>query len=294
MVLGRRCKGQAVLVAGAIVLGAGLGAAAVGIVPPGEAIAAADALYDRWSGEFEFEAYEVRLRGAIALWEEALAAADLAPSVRGAVFVRLSRAYFELAEAYLPAAERRGAYAKGEAAALAALRLEPEFVRVEGTQGFRAALGVAQDVGAIFWYGNNLGRLLAYDYGRAIFGGTRDVLAAFTRAVELNGAYWGGGPHRALANFLAQTPGFLGGDLARAGEHFARAIELDPSFVQNYVDQAEFHAKARKDWDAFCRLLRTALMQGADPAAAARWPLYNHLAVARARALLAETPGRCP
>lgn len=116
------------------------------------------------------------------------------------------------------------------------------FVRVEGERGFRAALGAAGDVGAIFWYGNNLGRLLAYDYGRALFGGTRDVLAAFTRAVELDEGYWGGGPHRALANFLAQTPGFLGGDAARAGVHFARAVELDPAFLQTYVDWAEFGA----------------------------------------------------
>ncbi len=160
--------------------------------------------------------------------------------------MKLSRAHCELAEAYLPEGERKAAYARGEALALQALRLDPVFLRVERERGFRAALGVAGDVGAIFWYGNNLGRLLAYDYGRALFGGTRDVLAAFTRAVELDEGYWGGGPHRALANFLAQTPGFLGGDVARA-------VERDPAFLQTHVDWAEFGAA--RDGGLCCELL---------------------------------------
>ncbi|HNR24341.1 MAG TPA: TRAP transporter TatT component family protein [Candidatus Bipolaricaulis anaerobius] len=279
--------------AGAMALVAALGVVGSGTSPQ-EKLVAAEALYNRWDGAFDFTAYEARLQGAISLWEEALAATDLAMDEREAVLVRLSRAYFELAEAYLPDGERRAAYAAGEAAGLAALRLDPEFARVEGIHGFRAALGAATEVGAIFWYGNNLGRSLNYDYGRALFGGTRDVLAAFTRAVELDEAYWGGGPHRALANFLAQTPGFLGGDQAQAGLHFAHAVELDPAFVQNYVDWAEFYAKPRREWDTFCRLLHLALAVGDDPAQRERWPLYNHLALARATALRAEPLGRCP
>lgn len=287
---------RTVCAVGMTALGLALAVAMAAAEPsPAELLAEADALYDRWQGEFDFASYEARLRGAIAKWEEAVASLPGDEvELRARALVNLSRAYFELAEAYLPDRERRAAYGKGEAAALAALRLDPEFVRGEATQGFRAALSRASDVGAIFWYGNNLGRLLNYDYGRAIFGGARDVLAAFTRAVELDEGYWGGGPHRALANFLAQTPGFLGGDQDRAGYHFGRAIEIDPAFVQNYVDQAEFYAKPRKECDEFCRLLRTALAQGADPQVTARWPLYNRLALARARPLLAEQPGRCP
>jgi tetratricopeptide (TPR) repeat protein len=262
---------------------------------PADLLAEGDALYDRWQGEFEFVAYEARLRGAIGKWEQAFAALPAGEiELRRRVLVSLARAYFELADAYLGEGDRRTVYAQGEAAARAALQLEPEFVRVEAARGFRAALGAASDVGAIFWYGNNLGMLLSYDWGRAVLGGTRDVLAAFTRAAELDEAYWGGGPHRALANFFAQTPGFFGGDLARAAVHFRRAIELDPAFIQNYVDQAEYHAKPRREWDVFCSLLRAALDRGADPVAVARWPLYNHLALARARRLAAEVPGRYP
>lgn len=274
---------------GGAVVAAVVGLSGVGVGSTSEVLAQADALYDRWAGDFEFAAYDARLRGAIALWEEALASGELGDELRAEVLVKLSRAYFELAEAYLPEGERKAAYARGEALALQALRLDPVFVRVEGERGFRAALGAAGDVGAIFWYGNNLGRLLAYDYGRALFGGTRDVLAAFTRAVELDEGYWGGGPHRALANFLAQTPGFLGGDAARAGVHFARAVELDPAFLQTYVDWAEFGAA--RDGGLFCELLRTAVAKGTDPDVVGCWPLYNRLALRRAGELLRR---RCP
>ncbi len=272
--------------------GVAAGGCGAGTLP--DQVVSADALYDRWQGEFDFAAYEPQLRGAIALWEEALALGLVEGEEEAQVWIRLSRAYFELAEAYLPAVARREAYAKGEAAALAALRCDPVFVQVERTQGLRAALGAAQEVGAVFWYGNNLGRVLSYDYLRAALGGTRDVLAAFTRAVALDEGYWGGGPHRALANFLAQTPGFLGGDPARAGAHFARAAELDPTFVQNYVDWADYLARPRGEWDALCALLRTALDVGAEPAVGARWPLYNRLALIRAQTLRGKAPDPCP
>lgn len=217
--------------AGAVVVAAVVGLGGVGVGSTSEVLAQADALCDRWAGGFEFAAYADRLRGAIALGEEALASDKLGGELRAEVF----RASVELAEAYLPEGERRAACARGETLALQALRLDPALVRAEGERGFRAALGAAGDVGAIFRYGKNLGRLLAYDYGRALVGGTRDVLAAFTRAVELDEGHWGGGPHRPLADFLAQTPGFLGGDAARA-------VELHPAFLQTYLDWAGFGA----------------------------------------------------
>ncbi|MCR4392053.1 MAG: TRAP transporter TatT component family protein [Candidatus Acetothermia bacterium] len=259
-------------------------------------VAEADRLYDRWSQAFAFAAYEARLRGAIALWEEALPLIppDQVPT-RTQVLNRLAQAYFELAEGYLTGdKEKEQAYDKGKGYALASLRLDPEFVRVEQDQGFRAALGAARDVAAIFWYGNNLGRWMSYHYWTALTGGTRDVLAAFTRAAELDEAYWGGGPQRALANFFAQTPGFLGGDMERSQACFIRAIEVGPEFIQNYVDYAELYAKARGDQALFCRLLRTALDQAADPAVMGKWPFYNWMAVERARALLAPGRGGSP
>ncbi len=261
---------------------------------PGEALVAqGDALYNRWGVAFDFASYEGPLRQALGLWEQALA---LGPEgeARGAILVRLSRGYFELAEAYLTLPEEKEeAYRKGKDYALAALRLDPEFVRIEEEQGHRAALSAAQNVAALFWYGNNLGRWLSYNWFQALAGGTRDVKACFVRAVELDEAYWGGGPRRALGNFLAQTPGFLGGNLEAAAGEFARAIELDPNFIQNYVDYAEVYAKPRGEKELFCELLRQAQALGQDPAVMSAWPLYNTMALARVPGLWASQGG-CP
>ncbi len=243
-----------------------------------ELLSRAEALYDRWHGEFEFVAYGERLREAIRLWEEALP--KVSGETRREVLVKLSRAYFELAEAYLAGDEREPAYAKGKDYALLALRMDQDFVRIEEREGHREALRKAEDVEALFWYGNNLGRWLSFHWFSALAGGTRDVLAAFERAAELDESYWGGGPRRALGNFHAQTPGFLGGDQARVEREFLRAMELAPEFLQNLVDYAELWAKDR-DRPLFCRLIREALAKAAEVQNI--WPLYNHLALARAR-----------
>ncbi len=244
-------------------------------------LAQAEALYDRWHGEFDFAAYEGRLREALQLWEGALP--RLSGPERRDVLVRLARAWFELAEGYLAdRGEQERAYAKGKDYALEALRLDPAFRAAEEREGLRAALRKSADVEALFWYGNNLGRWLGFNFWAALTGGTRDVLAAFERCVELEETYWGAGPRRALANFLAQTPGFLGGDFSRAQREFQRALALAPHFLQNYVDYAEHWAKRAGEEGLFCALLGEALRQGEDPAVFRAWPFYNALALARA------------
>lgn len=253
-------------------------------------LAQAEALYDRWQGTFEFVAYEAQLWEAIRLWEEALPLVR-SPEEKREVLVKLARAWFELAEAYLAEkGQQERAYKRGMDYGLEALRLDPEFRRVEEQEGFRAALRRSADVEALFWYGNNLGRWLGFHYWEALTGGTRDVLAAFERCVELAEGYWAAGPRRALANFLAQTPGFLGGDFARAQAEFQRAVELAPEFLQNYVDYAEHWAKRAGDLELFCSLVAEALRKGDDPGTFWAWPLYNTLALQRARRLASDCP----
>jgi len=243
-----------------------------------------DQLFNRWGEEFDFVFYKEQLQSAITLWETALPfIPDDQTQTKARVLNRLSQSYFELAEGYLATkAEKEETYERGKDAALESLRLDPDFVRTEKEEGFRAALRFAKDIAAIFWYGNNLGQWLNYHQLTAIMGGVRDVLASFERSVELDETFDGGGPHRALAAFLAQAYFVVGRSRDDSLPHFERSIEIDPDYLENYVNYAEFYAKPVKDWDLFNELLETALEKARDPIVMAKWPFYNRLAVDRA------------
>ena len=252
----------------------------------------ADAAFDRWDGSFEFEAYQQRLEDALGAYEQLL---YLIPKderqTRAHIANRLSQGYFELGFAYITdRGDQEKAFAKGQAHALTSLRLDPSFVEGE-EQGFRAALESADDAIALFWYGNNRGKYLDFHWLTALSGGMKDVRATFERAIELDEAYFGGGPWRALGSFLAKVPAFLGGDMTQAKAAFERAIELGPNFVENYVDYAEYCAKPEQEWDIFRHELGSVLELAEDPEVMARWPLYNNLALRRAEKLYSSEPG---
>jgi len=255
-------------------------------------IEVADAAFDRWNGNFEFEAYQQRLETALTAYEQLL---DLVPEeeqqTRVHIANRLSQGYFELGFAYITdRGDQEKVFAKGQAHALTSLRLDPSFVQDE-EQSFRAALESADDAIALFWYGNNRGKYLEFHWLTAISGGMKDVRAAFERAVELDEAYFGGGPWRALGSFLAKVPAFLGGDMVQAEAAFERAIELGPNFLENYVNYAEYYAKPEQEWDIFRDELNAALELAEDPEVMACWPLYNTLALRRAEQLYSSEPG---
>ncbi len=250
-------------------------------------LAEADALFDRWSRPFDLDAYEASLRTAIDHWEEAL---PLLPTedVESRVLVlnRLSQAYYELAFAYLETSrDKEATYEEGKDAALAALELDPTFVAARKRDGFRAALRAATDVTSIFWYGNNLGQWLDYHHFTALFGGVRDLEASFARAIELDETYGGGGPHRSMAAFLAQAYFAVGRSRADAVSHFERSIEIDPTYLENHVNYAEYYARAVGDDELLDNLIATVLEAAEDPDVVAAHPFYNALAIDRARSL---------
>ena len=251
-------------------------------------IAEADAGFDRWTEPFEFAAYQERLETAASLWEQAL---PLIPeddvASRAHVLNCLAQAYFELGEAYLAEpAEREEAYGKGKDYALASLRLDPLFGATEATDGFRAALRSASDVVAIFWYGNTLGVWLNYHQITAIFGGVLDVLASYERAIELDETYTGGAPHRSMAALIAQAHFVIGKSRQDSVPHYERSIEIDPAYLESYVNYAGHYAEPMGAETLCNDLLATAIALAEDPQVMAAWPLYNELAIRRARTML--------
>jgi tetratricopeptide (TPR) repeat protein len=251
-------------------------------------IAEADAAFDRWTGPFEFSTYQERLETAVARWEEALPLIpeDDVPS-RSHVLNRLAQACFELGEAYLAEpTEREAAYGKGKDYALASLRLDPLFGATEETDGFRAALRSASDVEAIFWYGNTLGVWLNYHQITAILGGVLDVLASYERSIELDETYLGAAPQRSMAALIAQAHFVIGKSQHEAVPHYERSMEIDPCYLESYVNYAEHYAGPTGDDVLYNGLLNTATELAEDPEVMAKWPLYNKLAIRRARAML--------
>jgi tetratricopeptide (TPR) repeat protein len=269
----------------AIVLSVGLLA---GAQDAGALIEDAEALYDRWGGSFDFDAYRTQLEGAIDLYKQALDA--LPPeslASRTVVLNRLARATFELATAYLVSADaKEDAFAAGKEYALASLRLDPAFVDTE-SGSFREALSEATDVDAVFWYGTNLGSYLNYHQVEAIVGGgMRDIPVCYERTIELDPTYLAGAGYRSLASFYAQVPGFLGGDLDKARDAYEQAIEIDASFLENAVSLAEYVYVAQDNYFTACTVLRDVEVKAADTEIMALWPLYNTLAAERARGLI--------
>ncbi len=274
-----------------LLLSVGLGGSSVVAQEPAQAaalIAAADAAFDRWNRPFDFDAYRTRLETAIALWEEAL------PRIPSEDFAalshtlnRLAQAYFELGEAYLTEPEEKEeAYGAGKDYALASLRLDPLFSEVEANDGFRAALRSASDVEAIFWYGNTLGVWLNYHQITAILGGVLDVLASYERAIELDETHLGGAPHRSMAALIAQAYFVISRSRHDAVDHYERSIEIDPAYLESYVNYAEHYAGPLGREDLYHDLLDTAIEMAADPQVMGAWPLYNALAIRRAWTML--------
>ena len=254
-------------------------------------IAEADQLYDRWSGDFNYEAYQADLQAAITLYQQALELlADEDVDTRFDLLVQLSQAGFELGEGYLTDLDEvKAIHTLGKEYALAALRLDPDFAITE-QESFRAALSSAKDVGAIFWYGNTLGRYLEFHPITAMMGGMRDIAACFERAVELDPTYMDGAPLRSLGSFYAQVPDFLGGDMDKAEAVHQQAIAVSTTFLENTVNWADFVLRPLEAWTTLCAALDDVAALAENPDIMAAWPFYNERALRRARELLDEAP----
>ena len=177
---------------GLAVVGICLGTLGAAADSADELLSQAAALYDTQDGAFDFAAYEGRLREAIRLYEEALPLlAD--DAARLPVLHQLARANFELANTYVfVPVDQEATYAAGKDYALAALRMDPEFVERE-KKSFRDALSNADDLEAVFWYGTNFGSYLNFHQWETIlYGWMGDVSACYERALALDETYLAG------------------------------------------------------------------------------------------------------
>jgi tetratricopeptide (TPR) repeat protein len=111
------------------------------------------------------------------------------------------------------------------------------------------------------------------------------VEAMMKKCLEIDEAYYYGGPHLFMGIWFASRPRVAGGDLEKAREHFLRAIDLGHGeFLMAYVYFAKYYASKTQNKDLFVSTLRKVLE------APARVPpdltLVNTVAKQRAQALL--------
>lgn len=130
-------------------------------------------------------------------------------------------------------------YEKGKEYGLQSLRLDAEFAAAEEEHGFNEALAFAKDVAALHWMASNWGKLCGMNPIAGLMQ-QDSVLALFSRAVEVDPAYWGASSSSSLGSLLIMSPAALGGDKAAGLALVEDSIALDPSYLPNRVILAEY------------------------------------------------------
>jgi tetratricopeptide (TPR) repeat protein len=112
--------------------------------------------------------------------------------------------------------------------------------------------------------------------------------ATMERILELDESYSYGSPHLLLGTYLAAKPAVLGGDMAKAKEHFDRALALaDGKFLPAKVLYAKYYVRRIQDRELFVRTLEEVLSAPSDTVP--ELTLSNAVAKEQAKELLEKT-----
>ncbi len=112
------------------------------------------------------------------------------------------------------------------------------------------------------------------------------AIAIMKRVLELDPAYYHGGPHLFFGAYYGGFSPMFGGDPARAREHFAAVRAIAPHMRLADLLEAQYLARQNQDRAAFHSLLERARSAPAD--APTNLALLNAIAADKARALLAK------
>ena len=146
-----------------------------------------------------------------------------------------------------------------------------------------------QDVPSLFWTANAWASWISAKAGAVEAMADLPMLeATMKRILELDDTFYYGGPHLLMGVYLAAKPAVLGGDPAKAKQHFNRAFALgSDKILMSRVLFAQYYARAVSD-----RVLFTATLQEVLAARADEVPeltFINTVAKEKARHLLEKT-----
>ena len=122
------------------------------------------------------------------------------------------------------------------------------------------------DVPYLFWSATCWGNWIRFNLGSmAAMAQLPRVQALMNRALELDEGFYYGGPHVFMGVWYASRPQMAGGDLAKARDHFLKAIELGKGkFLMTYVFYADQYARRVLDKELFLSALQTVIDTPAD------------------------------
>ena len=228
------------------------------------------------------------------------------------VLNKLSQTYYTLSDAFLGGdSEERPTYLRGKHWGLKALRMDPDFTATESTDGFVAAVPIAENLDGLYWAAANWLRAAQFNPLEAVFAGVPEKTDAMSqRCLELDDTYMNDGSYRALAAFWAGLPklpaGYYRKNWSRSLGYFCHIVdepeicadwdcdvcpelgEFDPAaneYFENRVFFVEFYLMEKGGlWEDAKRILGSVL---AEPIGD-KYPLYNAISQEKALEFLEE------
>jgi len=146
-----------------------------------------------------------------------------------------------------------------------------------------------QDVPGLFWTANAWASWISAKTGAVEAMADLPMLeATMKRILELDDTFYYGGPHLLMGVYLAAKPAVLGGDPAKAKQHFDRAFALGSGkILMSRVLLAQYYARAVGDRVLFAATLQEVLVARADEVP--ELTFINTVAKEKARHLLEKT-----
>ncbi len=259
----------------AVLLSSVMFASVTGLADPQALCRQAESLYA--------ERYKLAvLEEIISLYEQALA--EDPGNVE--IMIRLAQHWYEWGVLQPEGEEERG-WRNAAEYGFRALGLSglDEALRLSNEE-FREFVAGATDGRALLWAGHGWGELLGKMNPFSAFFALPKIRAIYERAMELAPNYMGGSAYQAYAVLLANLSDYgllFGVKLAQAKPYFEKAIEIDPSYLENYVAYAREYAVRAKD-----RALFLSLLQHVLEAPLGNWPFWNRHAKEKAAEYLAK------
>jgi hypothetical protein len=225
------------------------------------------------------------------------------------VINKLSQAYYTLANVFMGGESgEKTTYIKGKQWGFKSLRMNPDFVAVERSDGFVAAVNQETDLQALYWANSNWLRVAEFDVASAVRGQIPPKAKAIAeRTMELAPEYMFYGSYRSLAAFWSGLPSnplltiFIGGmrqDYPLSLSYLCPLVDepeiciendglIDPICVEYFENRtflAEFYLMPLDFWEDAARILQSVLDEEIGDA----YPLMNAYAQENAQTLLDE------